>query len=212
MDYLIISRGDSTLRGHYPLETDLLCEVTEAENGLQNGWRHSVPLLPRGGRFTLDNVHYVRYGAELVPCGQTEFAKDETFGYHASNLCEYIEEKTSGKVRAGDVTCISLESLRAMDFDGIEAQLLAVHDYGHVIVNAVADCDVKVFAVALYRAHGKGPSLHHPQCGRTGQGHRQYFRPAAAHPGKRWSRRKARQAASSWWAATPKRPRPSWKN
>ncbi len=28
MDYLIISRGDSTLRGHYPLETDLLCEVT----------------------------------------------------------------------------------------------------------------------------------------------------------------------------------------
>lgn len=33
MDYLIISRGDSTLRGHYPLETDLLREVTEAENG-----------------------------------------------------------------------------------------------------------------------------------------------------------------------------------
>ena len=101
-------------------------------------------------------MHYVRYGAELVPCGQTEFAKDETFGYHASNLCEYIEEKTGGKVRAGDVTCISLESLRAMDFDGIEAQLLAVHDYGHVIVNAVADCDVKVFAVALYRAMAKG--------------------------------------------------------
>ena len=64
--------------------------------------------------------------------------------------------KTGGKVRAGDVTCISLESLRAMDFDGIEAQLLAVHDYGHVIVNAVADCDVKVFAVALYRAMAKG--------------------------------------------------------
>lgn len=54
------------------------------------------------------------------------------------------------------MTCISLESLRAMDFDGIEAQLLAVHDYGHVIVNAVADCDVKVFAVALYRAMAKG--------------------------------------------------------
>ena len=54
------------------------------------------------------------------------------------------------------MTCISLESLRAMDFDGIEAQLLAVHDYGHVIVNAVADCDVKVFAVALYRTMAKG--------------------------------------------------------
>ena len=156
MDYLIISRGDSTLRGHYPLETDLLCEVTEAENGYKMDGDILCPYFREGGRFTLDNVHYVRYGAELVPCGQTEFAKDETFGYHASNLCEYIEEKTGGKVRAGDVTCISLESLRAMDFDGIEAQLLAVHDYGHVIVNAVADCDVKVFAVALYRAMAKG--------------------------------------------------------
>lgn len=156
MDYLIISRGDSTLRGHYPLETDLLREVTEAENGYKMDGDILCPYFREGGRFTLDNVHYVRYGAELVPCGQTEFAKDETFGYHASNLCEYIEEKTGGKVRAGDVICISLESLRAMDFDGIEAQLLAVHDYGHVIVNAVADCDVKVFAVALYRAMAKG--------------------------------------------------------
>lgn len=184
MDYLIISRGDSTLRGHYPLETDLLREVTEAENGYKMDGDILCPYFREGGRFTLDNVHYVRYGAELVPCGQTEFAKDETFGYHASNLCEYIEEKTGGKVRAGDVTCISLESLRAMDFDGIEAQLLAVHDYGHVIVNAVADCDVKVVCSGTVPRHGKGPSLHHPQCGRTGQGHRQYFRPAAAHPGK----------------------------
>ena len=164
MDYLIISRGDSTLRGHYPLETDLLREVTEAENGYKMDgdilcpYARAAPLLngyavvSRDGKFgLLDST-----GAELVPCGQTEFAKDETFGYHASNLCEYIEEKTGGKVRAGDVTCISLESLRAMDFDGIEAQLLAVHDYGHVIVNAVADCDVKVFAVALYRAMAKG--------------------------------------------------------
>ena len=119
MDYLIISRGDSTLRGHYPLETDLLREVTEAENGYKMDGDILCPYFREGGRFTLDNVHYVRYGAELVPCGQTEFAKDETFGYHASNLCEYIEEKTGGKVRAGDVTCISLESLRAMDFDGI---------------------------------------------------------------------------------------------
>lgn len=114
MDYLIISRGDSTLRGHYPLETDLLREVTEAENGYKMDGDILCPYFREGGRFTLDNVHYVRYGAELVPCGQTEFAKDETFGYHASNLCEYIEEKTGGKVRAGDVTCISLESLRAM--------------------------------------------------------------------------------------------------
>ena len=101
------------------------------------------------------------------------------------------------------MTCISLESLRAMDFDGIEAQLLAVHDYGHVIVNAVADCDVKVFAVALYRAMAKGRHF--------------TIRSAAAlvkaignisdQPlltREKMVTQEARQAASSWWAATPK--------
>ena len=156
MDYLIISRGDSTLRGHYPLETDLLREVTEAENGYKMDGDILCPYFREGGRFTLDNVHYVRYGEELIPCGQTEFAKDETFGYHASNLCAYIEEKTHGAVKAADVTCISLESLRALDFDGIEQQLLNVHDYGHIIVNAIAECDVQAFAVALYRAMARG--------------------------------------------------------
>ena len=156
MDYLIISRGDSTLRGHYPLETDLLRQVAEKKGGFAMDGEILCPYFKEGGRFTLDNVHYVRYGGELVPCGQTEFAKDETFGYTSSNLCDYIEEKTAGKFRAGDITCISLESLRALDFDGIEAQLLAVHDFGKVVVNAVEDCDVQAFAVALYRAMAKG--------------------------------------------------------
>ena len=87
MDYLIISRGDSTLRGHYPLETDLLREVTEAENGYKMDGDILCPYFREGGRFTLDNVHYVRYGAELVPCGQTEFAKDETFGAGSAAVC-----------------------------------------------------------------------------------------------------------------------------
>ncbi len=70
MDYLIISRGDSTLRGHYPLETDLLREVTEAENGYKMDGDILCPYFREGGRFTLDNVHYVRYGAELVPAAR----------------------------------------------------------------------------------------------------------------------------------------------
>lgn len=156
MDYMIISRGDSTLRGHYPLETRLLRDVAERQGGRKIDGEILCPYFKEGGRFTLNNVHYVRYGNELVPCGQTEFAADETFGYHSSNLAEYIEEKTGGEYRAEDVTCISLESLRAMDYDGIEAQLLSVHGFGKIIVNAADNCDVKVFATALYRAMAKG--------------------------------------------------------
>ena len=155
-DYLIVSRGDSTLRGHYPLETQVLRDVFQRESGRTVDGDILCPYFKEGGRFTLDNIHYVRYGEELVPCGQTEFARDETFGYQSSSLPAYIQEKTGGACRAEDVTCISLARLRALDYEGVEAQLEAVRDYGRIVVNAVEDCDVKVLATALYRAMAKG--------------------------------------------------------
>ena len=153
--YLFLSRSDSTLRGHYPLETLLLREGME-KSGLTVDGEILSPFFKEGGRFTIDNVHYVQQGDELVPAAQTEFAKDKTFGYTKSSLPEYIEEKTNGAFRAADVTCISLASLRSLDFDGIEAQLLSVKDFGKVCLNAVDYCDLKVFCIALYRAMGKG--------------------------------------------------------
>ena len=155
-DYLIVSRGDSTLRGHYPLETQVLRDVFQRESGRTVDGDILCPYFKEGGRFTLDNIHYVRYGEELVPCGQTEFARDETFGYQSSSLPAYIQEKTGGACRAEDVTCISLARLRALDYEGVEAQLEAVRDYGRIVVNAVEDCDVKVLATALCRTMAKG--------------------------------------------------------
>jgi len=157
--YIIISRGDSTLRGHYPLETQLIREAINQKNSVGTDGEIICPYFREGGRYTLNNTHYVKYGEELVPAGQTEFAKDETFGYRSSNLCEYIEEKTKGEYKANDCVCISLESLRTMDFDGIEEQLLQVKDFKKIIVNAIDDYDVKVFCVSLYRAMAKGKSF-----------------------------------------------------
>ena len=153
--YLFLSRSDSTLRGHYPLETELL-RVGMEESGLTVDGEILSPYFREGGRFTIGNIHYVQQGGELVPAAQTEYAKDKTFGYTSSALPDYIEEKTGGAYRAADVTCIGLESLRAMDYDGIEAQLMAVTGFGKVCLNAVDDCDLKVFCVALYRAMAKG--------------------------------------------------------
>ena len=153
--YLFLSRRDSTLRGHYPLETELLREGMEA-SGMTVDGEILAPFFKEGGRFTIGNVHYVRQGGALVPAAQTEFARDRTFGYVNSAIPAYIEEKTGGAFRAEDVTCISLESLRAMDFDGVEAQLMAVTGFGKVCLNAVDYCDLKVFCVALYRAMAKG--------------------------------------------------------
>ena len=154
-DYVIVSRGDSTLRGHYPLETDLPRQTME-EGGRPVDGEILCPYFKEGGRFTIGGVHYVRYGEELVPAGETEFAKDKTFGYRASNLQEYIEEKTGGVYRKEDVTEISLEELRGLDYEGITEKLLAVRDYGKVVVNAVDACDLKIFCTCLYRAMAQG--------------------------------------------------------
>ena len=155
-EYIFISRSDSTLRGHFPLETRLLRESYEKNTGKTIDGEILCPFFKEGGRYTIDNVHYVKYGDELVPANETEFAKDKTFGYSAATMPEYVEEKTKGEFKAADVTCISLEDIHNMDFDKIEAQLMAVKDFNKIIVNSVGYADIKVFCVALFRAMAKG--------------------------------------------------------
>lgn len=153
--YLIVSRSDSTLRGHYPLETDTLRKSLEKEQLHVDG-EIIAPFFKEGGRFTIGNIHYVKQGNRLVPAAETEFAKDKSFGYTQSSIPLYIEEKTGGQYCAQEVTCISLETLRTMDIDTVESQLMAVNNFGKVCLNAADDCDLKVFCIALYRAIAKG--------------------------------------------------------
>lgn len=157
-NYQFISRSDSTLRGHYPLETELLKEGVERSGKTVDG-EVLFPFFKEGGRFTIDNTHYVKYGDELVPAAQTEFAKDKTFGYTHSSIPEYVEEKTKGAYKAENVTCIALEDLRALNIDKITEQLTNVKDFNKVCVNAIDYCDVKAFCIALYRAMAAGKSF-----------------------------------------------------
>lgn len=157
-NYQFISRSDSTLRGHYPLETELLKKGVEKSGKTVDG-EVLFPFFKEGGRFTIDNTHYVKYGDELVPAAQTEFAKDKTFGYTHSSIPEYVEEKTKGAYKAENVTCIALEDLRALNIDRITEQLINVKDFNKVCVNAIDYCDVKAFCIALYRAMAAGKSF-----------------------------------------------------
>lgn len=158
--YLVVSRSDSTLRGHYPLETEVLREEWEKTSGYSGvDGEILCPYFKEGGRFTINNIHYVRYGEELIPAGETEFAKDKTFGYQASDLTEYIEEKSHGRYKKESVLTISLEELRAVQIDAIADKLLKVKDFNKVVVNAIDSCDVKVFVIALYQAMSKGKSF-----------------------------------------------------
>lgn len=154
-DFILMSRSDSTLRGHYPLETETLRQELELAGKHIDGEILS-PFFKEGGRFTIGNIHYVKLGDRLVPAAETEFARDKSFGYTKSSIPEYIEEKTNGRYKAEDVVCISLEDLRSGDVDVVESKLLSLTDFGKVCLNAEDYDDLEMFSIAFYRALSKG--------------------------------------------------------
>ncbi|MGN1019386.1 MAG: four-carbon acid sugar kinase family protein, partial [Aristaeellaceae bacterium] len=155
-DYLIICRGDSTLRGHLPIEEAALSSVIEERGGATFDGEILCPFFREGGRYTLNGVHYVQEGETLVPAAQTEFARDKTFGYHHSFLPDYVEEKTRGQVKAADVLTVTLPELRSLSLEAVEAKLLAAEGFRYIAVDAVEEADVKAFAVVLMRLMARG--------------------------------------------------------
>lgn len=156
VSFVLISRSDSTLRGHFPLETETLRRELEARLPERYDGEILLPFFLEGGRFTVDDVHYVREGDTLVPAGETEFARDTTFAYTASDLKDWCEEKTGGAYPAGGVVSVSMDELRRRDVDGICRKLLAVTGFNKVVVNAVCYDDVAVFVTAYLRAVAQG--------------------------------------------------------
>ncbi len=155
-EFIIISRSDSTLRGHYPLETNVLRETIEANSGIRFNGEVILPFFKEGGRFTIDSIHYVQEGEYLIPAGETEFAADKTFGYTQSHLGKWIEEKCHGEFRAENFEYISHESIRNTDIDGIVKKLSGVDGFNKVVVDAVDYVDVEIFSIALIKAIKSG--------------------------------------------------------
>lgn len=151
-DFVLISRSDSTLRGHYPLETETLKYVLEEEETAIYDGEILVPFFKEGGRETIQNIHYVKQGNQYVPAAETEFANDRMFGFTQSDLTKYIEEKTKGAYKAENVTAITLQELRDLNIESITLKLEKVEDFQKVIVNAYTEEDLKVFCIALFEA------------------------------------------------------------
>ncbi|WP_372946970.1 four-carbon acid sugar kinase family protein [Mariniphaga sp.] len=149
---LVISRGDSTLRGHYPNEVDALGEGL----GIKNAPHILIPAFFEGGRVTIDDVHYVRDGENLIPAGKTPFAQDSSFGYRSSNLKDYVEEKTKGRIKASQVVSISLNDLREEGPEKVASVLKELQNGQVCIVNATAQSDLDVFSAGFYNAVKQG--------------------------------------------------------
>ena len=135
-------RGDSTLRGHFPAETDALAR---ALYGRRQPPIVFAPYFAEGGRFTVQDTQYVEQGPRLIPAADTEFARDPRFAYSQSNLKAWIEERTGGRVQAGDVVSVTIDDVRRAGPQAVATKLQDVPDGGVVIVNAACDRDLEVF-------------------------------------------------------------------
>lgn len=153
-----VSRGDSTLRGHYPLETDVIAQTLQELTGELIDGVVIVPAFPDAGRVTIGGVHYMRGADGLTPIAETEFAQDSTFGYSHSDLPGYVEEKTLGRVTAGDVVVLHLGIIRA-GAAAIADALDAVSGSTPIVADAVSEDDLRLLALGLDEAERRGKAL-----------------------------------------------------
>lgn len=146
-DFLIVSRSDSTLRGHYPIETDAIAQELGPFDA-----HFLVPAFFEGGRITRDSVHYLIIAGVPTPVHETEFARDSVFSYHHSYLPKYVEEKTQGQISAEAVERFLLADIRA----GSLERLLQLSGNKCAVVDGETQDDLNRFAVDILAAASQG--------------------------------------------------------
>jgi len=153
--YTLITRSDSTLRGHYPLETDVLIDLARSA-GKPYDALLIAPAYIAAGRVTEADVHYVRTGSSFVPVGQTNYAQDATFGFTSSNLRDYVQEKTHAAVSSHDVLSLSLEDIRVGGAQRVRDVIRSCKNATPIVVNALEEADLDVVVLGLILAEAEG--------------------------------------------------------
>ena len=155
----LISRSDSTLRGHVMAEIAALQSVRRDLSGHGFDGVLLVPAFLEAGRVTAGDVHWARVGGELIPVGRTEFARDAAFGYQSSDLRDFVAEKSQGAIRRADVRSISLTDIRSGGPDRVAGLLAGVRDGAWVVVNATEYSDLDTVAHGVLAAERAGRSF-----------------------------------------------------
>jgi uncharacterized protein YgbK (DUF1537 family) len=144
---LVVSRSDSTLRGHYPVETDIIAEELGPFDA-----HFMVPAFFEGGRITRNSTHYLLVDGEPVAVHETEFARDSVFGFSTAFLPDYVEEKTQGRIKANEVERFLLDDVRG----DCRQRLRNLSNNVCCVVDAEQQSDLNNFARQLLEVAGEG--------------------------------------------------------
>lgn len=156
VDFSIVSRLDSTMRGHFPAEMQAIeSSLSRKPAGRPSGWI-VAPLFLEGGRYTVNDIQYVLDGEWLIPVGDTEFARDPAFAFKSSSLQGWVEEKTAGRVPADSVSSVSIDDLRNGGPERVAVILSAMTSGGVCVVNGASNRDMEVFVQGLLNVEATG--------------------------------------------------------
>lgn len=155
----LISRGDSTLRGH---TVDEVRALTRARQHVFGAGYDAILFAPQyfeAGRWTSGDIHWASVDGRPVPVGDTEFARDATFGFRSSNLREYVVEKSAPQVTLSEVGTISLHDIRDGGPYGVRQKLASATNGRWVVVNAESYSDLLTVVEGVRLAQNDGQSL-----------------------------------------------------
>lgn len=153
--YSVIVRGDSTLRGHFPLETDLVTREMETRGHRVRGVL-LVPAFPEAGRVTAHGVHYAKVADTYVPVGETDYARDATFGYQSSRLLDYAQERSGDRYPPETLLSLTLDDLRGGGPQRVAEVLTSAPEACVVACDAVTREDLDVLAAGQTAAEAAG--------------------------------------------------------
>ncbi|MER7455941.1 four-carbon acid sugar kinase family protein [Micromonospora sp. NPDC126480] len=151
----VVSRGDSTLRGHFPSETLALAEgLGGAVDGVL-----LVPAFLEGGRVTIDGRHWVADGDRWLPVGETPYARDATFGFTSSDLPDWVAERSAGRIRREEVGVLALADLRRGGPAVVADRLAGLRGGAVCVCDALALADLEVLVAGALAAEAAGVRL-----------------------------------------------------
>jgi uncharacterized protein YgbK (DUF1537 family) len=157
----VVSRSDSTLRGHVLAEVRALDAARRAVTGRGYDGVLLAPGFFEAGRFTAGSVHWAQVAGEVVPVGATEFARDATFGYAASDLRDFVAEKSGGTITRDAVHAVTLDDIRVGGADRVAEILGRATDGAFVVVDGLDYADYEVVVLGLLLAEEAGRSFVH---------------------------------------------------
>jgi uncharacterized protein YgbK (DUF1537 family) len=152
------SRGDSTLRGHYPAEVHALYRGLTGSSAPPTCI--FVPYFGEGGRLTINDTQYVHQGTDLVPVADTEFARDPNFAFTESHLPSWLRARADEQgMDEPNVITLPLDVIRLGGPDEVARRLRDLPEGSTLVANAASDRDLEVLVAGLLEAEAQGQSF-----------------------------------------------------